>query len=280
LARKREPMSASDSLPIELFIQALTTQLDHAQTAMAVKAQNLNLPLTFALKDLALDLRTHVEFVQSEVRIRPAGPGDHDASTIRLSLTTITKPMIEENAPIPSAPKDEPALRDVVGNALSEEEQRRLEWAGVQTASQLRRFQEGGGERMLERVANLPVDRLRIALARASEPIITHVEPVVQDGGSGTNGGGSDSDRPVTAPPWMRIRGRNLNAGQIPRVTIAGEAASVLQAQDSELLVAPGPHQLSGEVVVDPGSGRVATRAFDLNVAMPPERTAAPESES
>jgi hypothetical protein len=273
-------MSASDTLPIELFIQALTTQLDHAQTAMAVKAQNLNLPLTFAVKDLSLDLRTHVEFVQSEVRIRPAGPGDHDASTIRLSLTTITKPMIEENAPIPAVPKDEPALRDVVGNALSEEEQRRLEWAGVQTASQLRRFQEGGGERMLERVANLPVDRLRVALARASEPVITDVGPAFPEGGNGTTGGGGEVDPPVNVPPWMRIRGRNLHTGPIPRVTIGGEAASVLLAHDSELLVAPGPHQLSGEVVVDPGNGRVATRAFDLGVTLPPDGTAAPESQS
>ncbi|PCE24671.1 hypothetical protein [Burkholderia ubonensis] len=251
-------MSASDSLPIELFIQALTTQLDHAQTAMAVKAQNLNLPLTFAVKDLSLDLRTHVEFVQSEVRIRPAGPGDHDASTIRLSLTTITRPMIEENAPLPSTTANEPALRDVVGNTLSDEEQRRLEWAGVQTAEQLRRFEQGG-ERVLERVANLPVDRLRAALARASQPLVTHVEPIFRDGG----GDAAPADAPA-APPWMRIRGRNLTAGGTPRVTIGGEPVSVLDARDGELIVAPAAHQLAGEVVVDPGNGRTAAQAFDF----------------
>jgi len=89
-----------NGLPIEQFIQALTTQLDHAQSAMAVKAKNLNLPLTFALKDIALDLRAHVEVVKSEVRIRPASAGDGNASTIRLALTTITRPMIEENAAV------------------------------------------------------------------------------------------------------------------------------------------------------------------------------------
>ncbi|UXU86307.1 hypothetical protein [Burkholderia sp. S-53] len=258
-------MSASDSLPIELFIQALTTQLDHAQTAMAVKAQNLNLPLTFAVKDLSLDLRTHVEFVQSEVRIRPAGPGDHDASTIRLSLTTITKPMIEENAPLPSTRNNEPALRDVVGNTLSDEEQRRLEWAGVQTAEQLRRFEQGG-ERVLERVANLPVERLRAALARASEPLVTHVEPIFRDGSDGAGGDAAPTDAPA-APPWMRIRGRNLMAGGTPRVTIGGEPVSVLDARDAELIVAPAAHQLAGEVVVDPGNGRTVAQAFDFGSA-------------
>ena len=66
-------MSNGDTgVPIEQFIQALQTQLDRAQTAMAMKAENLDLPLTFAVKDLSLDLRTHVEIVRSEVRIRPA----------------------------------------------------------------------------------------------------------------------------------------------------------------------------------------------------------------
>ncbi|MEA2774486.1 MAG: hypothetical protein QOD93_7448, partial [Acetobacteraceae bacterium] len=79
-------MSAADqSLPIEQFIQALTTQLDHAQSAMAIKARNMSLPLTFAVRDITLDLRTHVDFVASEVRIRPAAAGDKDASTLHLA---------------------------------------------------------------------------------------------------------------------------------------------------------------------------------------------------
>src|SRR5690349_20895357 len=107
-------MNGNDSgLPIEQFIQALTTQLDHAQSAMAVKARNLNLPLTFALKDIALDLRAHVDVVRSEVRIRPAGAADTNASTIRLALTTITRPMIEENATVTPVDPDEPSLKDV-----------------------------------------------------------------------------------------------------------------------------------------------------------------------
>ena len=44
-------------------MQALQAQLDRAQRAMHMKAKNLNLPLTFAVKDIAIDLRTHVEIV-------------------------------------------------------------------------------------------------------------------------------------------------------------------------------------------------------------------------
>src|SRR5205085_593117 len=126
--------NGDNSVPIERFIQALQTQLDRAQTAMALKAENLDLPLTFAVKDLSLDLRTHVEVVRSEVYIRPAGPGDRDASTLHLALTTITRPMIKENAAKPmSLDPDEPSLKEAVGDQLTDEEQKRLEWAGVHT---------------------------------------------------------------------------------------------------------------------------------------------------
>ena len=49
-------MAMEATLPLEHFIQAVQSQLDNAQTAMAVKARNLNLPLTFAIKDVTLDL--------------------------------------------------------------------------------------------------------------------------------------------------------------------------------------------------------------------------------
>ena len=77
-------MSAEGTLPLEHFIQAVQRQLDNAQTAMAVKAKSFNLPLTFAIKDITLDLRAHVEFARSEIRIRPAGPSDADASVFHL----------------------------------------------------------------------------------------------------------------------------------------------------------------------------------------------------
>ena len=68
-------MNGEDSgLPVEQFIQALTSQLDRAQDAMALKAHVR--PLTFAVKDLTLDLRAHFAMSGSAVHIIPAGPGE------------------------------------------------------------------------------------------------------------------------------------------------------------------------------------------------------------
>src|SRR3954452_8239101 len=96
--REAGAMTRDVTLRLEDFIQAVQSQLDNAQAAMAIKARNLNLPLTFAIKDINLDLRAHVEFTDSEIRIRPAAAGEKETSVFHLVFTAITRPAIEENA--------------------------------------------------------------------------------------------------------------------------------------------------------------------------------------
>lgn len=245
------------SLPIEQFIQALTSQLDRAQSAMAMKA-NAGLPLTFAVKDISIDLRAHVEVEGSAVRITPAGPGDGEASTLHIALTTITRPMIEENTLQMSAEPDEPSLREVLGEDVNEEEQRRLEWAGIHTVSQLRAMQRRTGEEAIGRVAQLPVERLRSALARAAQPFVSRVAPELHPAG----GEGREVTRET---PLLRIRGHNLMQDGPPQVRIRGEQIPVLKATEKELLIAPLAHQLGGTLEVEIAPGFTSKTEFDLS---------------
>ena len=232
---------------------------------MALKARNLHLPLTFAVKDIALDLRAHVEVVRNEVRIRPAEPGETEVSTLRFSLTTITRPMIEENTVQPMVAEDEPSLKEALGDSLSDEEQRNLEFIGVQTVSQLRNLERQPD--VVERVARLPVDRLRRALERAAQPMISRVA---------TERPPSRADRGDIQPAdnnslLLRIRGHNLMRERAPQVRIGGEAVPVLKATDKELLVAPLAHQMGGKIVIEtePGMpGMMAETEFDFYPAL------------
>jgi len=245
-------MSAADTMPLEHFIQAVQSQLDNAQTAMAVKARNLNLPLTFAIKDVSLHLRAHVEFSRSEIRIRPAGAADKEASVFHLVFTAITRPMIEENAvAFSEAPEDRSI--DELKEDLSDEERRRLEWVGVRTVSKLREVEEQGGSRTVGRITSLPVDRLRRALERASAPLVEHVSPVPSPGKE--NGDLAN---------LLRVRGRNLVKDGLPRVTVAGEPVGILRASDSEILIAPQKHQMHGKLTVEPAPELASSMAFDL----------------
>lgn len=239
-------------LPLEHFIQALTSQLDRAQATMALKAR-AGLPLTFAVKDLTLDLRTHVDMVGSVIRLRPAGPGERDASTLHLSLTTITRPMIEENTSQVLASADEPSIKDVLGADTTDEEQRRLEWAGVYTVSQLRDVEQHSGAEAIGRVSQLPVDRLRRALQMADEPYVSRVV----------------AERPdidvIDRPSLIRIHGSNLKQLHDPTVRIDGRAMPVVSATERELLVRPDLHVLSGMLSVEVGPDRLAETPFDLS---------------
>jgi hypothetical protein len=241
----RNGRETSASVPFEHFVQALQSQLDRAQTAMAFKAR-AGLPLTFAVKELSLDLRAHLEYDGSVVRIRPAGPGDADASMVHLALTTITRPMIEENTLQMSVDDDDAPLEEAAGESLSPDEIRKLEWAGVQTVAQLVRLREEAGEHAIERIASVPAMRLRAALQRAAEPMIRDVSPARRpDDGGGT---------------LLDVRGRNLLGDGTPQVRVGGMPASVIRAQRGQLLVR-APAHAQGEIEIETAPGIRATAA-------------------
>lgn len=230
-----------DGLPLEEFIQALTSQLDRAQATMALKAQ-AGLPLTFAVKDISIDLRAHVNMERNRIVIRPAGPGDGETSVLHIALTTITRPMIEENT-VHFEP-DEPALRDVLGDDFNDEDRRRLEWAGIRTVSQLRDLQRSSGEHVIEQIAQIPALRLRQALDRAAQPHISRVSR----GDDGT----------------LRVRGLNLAGEAGTQVRIGGEQVTVIEASDKELILAPSAHQFAGTLAVELAPGMLTQTQFDL----------------
>src|SRR5258708_8692750 len=98
---------------------------------MALKAHVR--PLTFAVKDLTLDLRAHFGMSGSVVHITPAGPGDTAASTLHLSLTSITRPMMEENTSHLAVGPDRPTLHEALGSELTSGDRRRLDSGVIQT---------------------------------------------------------------------------------------------------------------------------------------------------
>lgn len=249
-------MTRDATLRLEDFIQAVQSQLDNAQAAMAIKARNLNLPLTFAIKDINLDLRAHVEFADSEIRIRPAAAGEKEASVFHLVFTAITRPAIEENAIAFAADPDDQPLEEL-GDELTTDERKRLEWAGVRTVKQFQEAQEGGAVHTIGRVTNLPVDRLRKALERASTPLVHRVEPVMPAG----NGG---------EPPLIRVTGRNLvRNGAFPQVRIGDRPVSILKSASNELLLAPDADQWAGELSLQPAPTLSTAMSFDLSAFRP-----------
>lgn len=233
-------------VPFDTFIQSLTEQLDKAQAAMALKARVAKLPLTFAVKDVSLDLRAFVQIVDDDVFVRPSSPGDTEASTIKLTLTTITRSMVEENAVDFKAEEPQFSLREALKDKISEEDQRRLEKIGVRTVEQLTELRKTAGTDVVARLARMPVNRLQQALLAAAAPRVTQVDaPTDEAGRYGRNA-------------RVHLLAPGLRAGRIPFVRAAGQDVPVVESHEGRLVLAPHATQMGLDAEIDFGDGEVA----------------------
>ncbi len=287
-AQALPPLLQNAGVPFDVLIQALTEQLDKAQASMALKARVGKLPMTFAVKDVSLELRAFVQLVDDDVYVRPAGPGDSGASSIKLALTTITKPMIEENAMNFQAEDPKFSLREALGQHISEQDQRSLERIGVRSIGQLNELRRAAGADVVARLARMPVNRLQQAMLAASAPRITRIEreapaePVVAPPKTPqitapvtpavapplTPPRATPKTDVVTAPPKvgplprptrLHLEAPLLKAGRVPTIRARGVAVPVVQALDQTLVLQPLAHQLGSVAELDFGDGQVAS---------------------
>ena len=218
------PRAANRGYPVEDFLQALTAQLDRAQDALALKVMGTDRPLTWALKDLSIDLRAFVQIdpETGAVTLQSAGPNEEGASTLHINLTTITRPMVEENALSFRTDNDPRPVRDISSTAeLDESHQRKLDWMGVRTVGQLKQLDPS----TVQAVIGIPVTRLQAALEAAARPAVTHVDAVSRPGG-----------------PLLRIPGANLHDIAGAEVKLRGEHVEVVESTPRHLLVRPLAH--------------------------------------
>jgi hypothetical protein len=244
-AQALPPLLQDAGVPFDMFIQALTEQLDKAQASMTIKARVGKLPMTFAVKEVSLDLRAFVQLIDDEVYVRPSGPGEVGASSIKLGLTTITKPMIEENAMSFAAEDPKFSLREALGSSITDEDRQRLERIGVRSVGQLNALREAAGADVVARLARMPVNRLQQAMLAASAPRVSHTEAPTHVSGA----------RVVVDTPLLR-------PGVRPRARVNGLEVAVVHAQDQTVILEPLAHQLGSMAELDFGDGQVAQVAL------------------
>jgi hypothetical protein len=275
-------MAADGSFLVEDFLDAIASQLDRTQDALAFKA--VNRPLTYAIKDFNLQLQVFVEMdANGNVRLRSSGPNETGASTLSIGFTTITRPMIEENT-VALATSRTPSLAEA---GFAPDERRRLERLGVRNTSELRRLgsTEGVGAAAVSRLTQIPVARLRQAL-QLGRPTVTSVHPASGPGDAARPpslaGQLHESPQVIRLGPdstHIHLVGTGLAADEDqPAVRIADVPVALAEA-DWDRIVVPVPRHVTdaplevelpgGEVIRfhvtrDQGNGRVwAERGTD-----------------
>lgn len=221
---------------LESFVDALSLELDRARENLAVKS--VNKPLTYAVKDLSLDLQVFPTFDGDVVRFVTAQPGEAGSSKIQLQLGSITDQQVRATTKRVTM-KDDLSLDDL--DEIPEDTKKALRKAGVRTA---RDFEE--------------VEKQNIDLGRAGNKKVNYKDlaGMIQKARRGETAPGVDGvsfSMSATGEPILKLSGKNLAMHRqfSPVVALNGQLAEVLEAGANEIRVSigktglqPGPNDL------------------------------------
>src|SRR6266542_356144 len=122
---------------LESFLDALIGELDKAQDTLALKG--INRPLTYTVKDIALDLQIFPVYTGDGVLFSTARPGEGGSSKVSIQLGSISDRQIRETTKSPVS-KDDVTV-DMIPD-FDENTKKSLKKIGVKAASDLERMEQ------------------------------------------------------------------------------------------------------------------------------------------
>lgn len=140
---------------LESFIDALVVELDKTRETLSVKA--INKPLSYSVKDMAMDLQIFPTYDGREVRFVTAQPGESGSSKVSIQLAAITDRQVRETSKRPTT-RDDIKIDDVV---LEDDVKRNLRKIGVTSVGDLQRIESKDVQ--LESVVTKPISYSDIA---------------------------------------------------------------------------------------------------------------------
>ena len=149
------PAPSNTRWNLESFIDSLVIELDKARETLAVKA--INRPLTYTVKDIALDLQLFPSYDGEEVQFITAQPGERGASKLTLQLGSITDQQIRQTSKEPLTVNTE-SIDDI---EVDKKTKRTLRKMGVTSVKDLEKIQQKNVD--LEKVTNNKVNYKNLA---------------------------------------------------------------------------------------------------------------------
>lgn len=231
-------MSAAENTAWQLedFVDSLVVELDKTRETLAVKA--INKPLSYTVKEVALDLNIFPSYDGDQVKFVTAQPGQEGASKVTIQLNSITDQQVRATTKVPSA-------RDVTIDDIDVDKQtkRNLRKLGVNSVEDLKQIEEKNVD--LRKVSDNAIDYSKLAnqiqKSRRGQtpPRINGVSLSVDDDNA----------------PCLVVRGDNLAVDPSfrPVAVVNQRLAEILSSSESELRIGLGEaHELtdSNEVIL------------------------------
>lgn len=175
--------TANRSWNLESFLDSLIVELDKARETLAIKA--INKPLTYAVKDVNLEMQLFPSFDGDNVRFITAQPGQEGASKIAIQLGSITDQQIRKTTKGPTTTQD--VSIDLI-DEIDSETKNSLRKIGVTSVNDLDKIKKKNVD--LLKASNKKVDYGKLAnllnKARRNEnpPKVGHVNFNISRGAS------------------------------------------------------------------------------------------------
>jgi hypothetical protein len=215
---------------LEDFIDSLVIELDKTRETLAVKA--INKPLSYTVKEVALDLNIFPSYDGDQVKFLTAQPGQEGASKVTIQLGSITDQQVRATTKTPGS-KSEINLEEIEVDKATKKQLRKL---GVNSVEDLQQIEKKNID--IQKVSD-NIDYRKLAnqiqkSKRAKKPPRVTAASLSLD---------------ENRVPYLLIEGENLGGtdpGFRPVAVVNQALAEILSCSDSEVKIQIGrDHHLS-----------------------------------
>lgn len=140
---------------LEDFVDSLVVELDKTRETLAVKA--INKPISYSVKEMAMDLNIFPTFDGDQVKFVTAQPGQTGASNIKIQLGSITDQQVRATSKLPSSKKD--IQIEKIG--VDKNTQKQLRKLGVVSVDDLKQIENKNVD--LEKIGDNSIDYTKLA---------------------------------------------------------------------------------------------------------------------
>jgi hypothetical protein len=201
---------------LEDFVDSLVVELDKTRETLAVKA--INRPLSYMVKEVALDLNIFPRYDGELVTFTTAQPGQQGASKVTIQLGSITDQQVRATSKAPPA-KNDIKLADINVDQKTKKELRKL---GVSSVDDLRQIEQKNVD--LQKVSDDTIDyrnlsaQIQKTRRNQNPPRITAVS----------------LSRDEQRTPHLRIEGEHLAVDpSFPPVAVINQKLAEVTSNDS-----------------------------------------------
>jgi hypothetical protein len=216
---------------LEDFVDSIVVELDKTRETLAVKA--INKPLSYTVKEVALDLNIFPSYDGDAVKFITAQPGQQGASKVTIQLGSITDQQVRATSKTPTG-KGDIRIDEVPVDKTTKKKLRNL---GITSVDDLKQVQRKNVD--LRKVADAEIDYTALN-NQIQQSRRAQFPPVVR---------GVSLSRDESGP-YLTIRGSNLGVDpQFQPVAVVNEAlAAVLSSDDREVRIQlPPEHPVANE---------------------------------